>query len=240
MTQQRSAPLIGISGETEIVARYWGTVRHQIVTDDYVKAIRAAGGIPIVLPVGEPDEARAILRRVDGLIITGGSDISPVHYGEERVELGLGGTLDMERDNFDLALATEAVATDVPLLCICRGQQVLNVSRGGSLIQHLETHGETAEGERTSHTLVVDPSSRFAERFPHLGATNSFHHQAVNRPGDGVRIAATAPDGVIESIELVDAPNVVSVQWHPEVLLDHPDHLGLFEWLVNTAAARNA
>jgi putative glutamine amidotransferase len=238
MSELRSAPLIGISGETDIVARYWGTVRHQIVTDDYIKAIRAAGGIPIVLPVGEPDEARAILRRIDGLIITG-SDLSPVHFGEERVELGIGGTLDMERDTFDLALAAEAVATDLPLLCVCRGQQVLNVSRGGSLIQHLDTHGETAEGERVSHELTVDPSSRFAERFPSLNITNSYHHQAIGRLGDGVRVAATAPDGVIESIELVDSPNVVSVQWHPEVLLDYPDHLALFQWLVDTSAARN-
>jgi putative glutamine amidotransferase len=219
-----------------MVVRYWGTVRHQIVTDDYIKAVRAAGGIPIVLPVGTPDEAGAILRRVDGLIITGGSDIDPVAYGEARLELGLGGTVDVERDEFDLALAREAVAVGLPLLCVCRGQQVLNVSRGGGLIQHLETHGDTPDEQRVSHELIVDPDSRFASRFSTLSVTNSYHHQAVGRLGDGVRVAATAPDGVIESIELVDAPNVVSVQWHPEVLLDHPDHLGLFEWLVGAAA----
>jgi putative glutamine amidotransferase len=229
--------VIGISGEADIVARYWGTVRHQIVTDDYVRAVRLAGGQPVMLPVGTPGEAAEILDHIDGLIITGGVDVSPSHFGEERVELGFGGTLDPERDDFDLALARRAVALDLPLLCICRGQQVLNVSRGGSLIQHLDTHGETPEGQLVSHPLTVDPESRFAERFPTLRISNSYHHQAVGGLGDGVRVAATAPDGVIESIELVDSPNVVSVQWHPEVLLELPDHLALFEWLVAAAAA---
>lgn len=232
-------PLIGISAESALVPRYWGTEPHQVVGDDYVLAVRAAGGLAVVLPVDDPSAVTAVLDRLDGLIVTGGSDVDPSFYGEDRLDVGTGGEIDARRDRFDLALVGAAIETGLPTLCVCRGQQVLNVLRGGSLIQHLETHGVTAEGERTSHDLQVDPASRFAARFPTLTRANSYHHQAVARLGRGVRVAATTDDGVIEAIELDDAPHVVSVQWHPEALRDHPDHLALFEWVVHASHRRD-
>lgn len=233
------APLIGISAEPADVVRYWGTDRHQVVDEDYVTAVRLAGGMPVLLPVGSPEDAAAVLERLDGLVLTGGNDIDPAFYGEAHVDAGTGGDLDPERDRFDLALARRAIEVDLPTLAICRGQQVLNVACGGTLVQHLPDHGHTPEPGTTSHALSVDPTSRFAARFPTLTDANSYHHQCVGRPGDGVRVVATAPDGVPEAIEVDGAPRVVSVQWHPEILASRPEqgaHLQLFRWLVDAAA----
>ncbi len=230
-------PLIGISAESAPVPRYWGTEPHQVVGDTYVNAVRAAGGLAVVLPVGDEHAAASIIGRLDGLVLTGGNDIDPSFYGEDRLDVGTGGELDLRRDRFDLALIDAAVAAGLPTLCICRGQQILNVWRGGSLVQHLDTHGVTPADERTSHDLEVDVTSRFARRFPTLTRSNTYHHQAVARLGRGVRVAATTVDGVIEAIELDDVAHVVSVQWHPEMLIDHPEHLALFEWLVRAVGA---
>ncbi len=231
-------PLIGISAEMVVVERYWGTQPHQAVPDAYVTAVRAAGGVPVVLPVGDPDLAEEVLARLDGLVLTGGNDVDPSLYGQTRIDAGTGGEIDPARDRFEIALINAAIDGGVAALCVCRGQQVLNVARGGTLIQHLDRHDTTPADRRTSHELTVDGASRFARRFAGLRRANSFHHQAVDRPGTGVRVAAIAADGVAEAIELDGFGHVVSVQWHPELLIDDDEHLGLFEWLVAEARGR--
>ncbi len=235
------APLIGISAESADVVRYWGTDRHQVVDDDYVVAVRLAGGLPVLLPVAEPEEVATLLARLDGLVLTGGNDVDPANYGQDRLDAGTGGELDPDRDRFDIALARGAIAAGVPTLAICRGQQVLNVALGGTLVQHLPDHPMTPELGTTSHELTVEPTSRFAARFPTLTAANSYHHQCVDRAGAGVRVVATAPDGVPEAIEVDGVPHVVAVQWHPEILAGRPEHraqLELFRWLVDAATER--
>lgn len=231
-------PIIGISAESDMVTRYWGSDVHQMVDDDYVLGVLAGGGLALLLPVTEPTDVPELLARVDGLIITGGNDIDPVFYGEDRLEVGQGGTLDRTRDRFDMMLARTAIETGMPLLGICRGHQVINVALGGSLTQHLPDHPDSHKVGEVDQPITVDPNSRLASRFPSLAITNSYHHQAVDRPGDGVIPVAWAADGVIEAIEILDAPHVVSVQWHPEMLLRHDSHRALFQWLCAEATAR--
>ncbi len=233
-------PIIGISAESDMITRYWGSDVHQMVDHDYVLAVLAGGGLPLLIPVTDPEDAPDLLERLDGLIITGGNDIDPAFYGESRVEVGLGGTLDPARDRFDMMLAHTAIERGVPLLAICRGHQIVNVALGGSMMQHLPDHRDSHKVGEVDQPITVDPASRLAARFPGLAVTNSYHHQAVNRPGDGVVPVAWAADGVIEAIEVADAPHVVSVQWHPEMLLAHADHLALFSWLCDAATARSA
>jgi putative glutamine amidotransferase len=115
--------------------------------------------------------------------------------------------------------------------------QIVNVACGGTLVRHLEDHPETPAGSGgVSHRIAIERSSRLAARHPDLVMVNSYHHQAVERPGEGVRVVARAPDGVVEAIEVDGAERLVAVQWHPEALIERPEQLSLFRWL--TAAAR--
>ncbi len=230
-------PLIGISAEIAPVPRYWGTDEHHVVETGYVTAVTAAAALAVVLPLGDPADVAAVCRRLDGLVISGGVDVHPATYGATPVPVPTGGEPDPRRDRYELALARQAIDTDLPTLAICRGMQIVNVACGGTLVQHLDDHPETPAGPlAVSHTIAVDPTSRLAARHPDLRHVNSYHHQAVERPGDGVRVVATAPDGVVEAIEVDGAPRLVAVQWHPETLIERPEHLALFRWLAAAAA----
>jgi len=234
-------PLIGISGELAPVTRYWGTDVHHVLDADYATAVVTAGGQPVVLPVGPPAQAADLLARLDGLVLSGGNDVDPAWYGETRTGPPVGGEPDPARDAWEIALARHAITSGLPTLAICRGLQVVNVACGGTLVQHLEHHPDTESGphgsvtDRLSHGLRVEPPSRLARRHPGLRRANSFHHQAVGRPGAGVRIVATADDGVAEAVEVDGAERLVAVQWHPELLGGRPEHRALFEALVTDA-----
>jgi putative glutamine amidotransferase len=236
-------PLIGISAEVAPVTRYWGTEDHHVVDADYVRAVRAGGGLPVLLPVGRPDDVDSLLDRLDGLVLTGGNDVDPAAYGQVHVDAGTGGELDPARDAFDLALVRAAVRRAVPLLAICRGLQVVNVAFGGTLVQHLPDHPRTESNGRGGHDVAVGPEDAlddFRRRFGARLAVNSYHHQAVDRPGEGVHVAARADDGVVEALVVDGAPELVAVQWHPETLLDRPEHLAFFRWLSAASAQRRA
>ncbi len=229
-------PLIGISS-------YGRAGKRQTFSlpCDYVDAVRRAGGVPIVLPAvaGEIPEA---LEVIQGLILSGGGDIDPKHYGGAPHRTNYG--ISVERDGFEIALAGAALARpDLPILCICRGMQVLNVALGGDLISHIpEKFGDEVlhrhpERRATEHPVQVDPTSRLASI---LGTTElpvrSWHHQAVGRLGHGLRAVAWASDGVIEAVESDHHPFTFAVQWHPEVgALEDRRHLRLFEALVEAA-----
>jgi putative glutamine amidotransferase len=190
---------------------------------DYVRAVARTGATPVVLPPLAPEHAAALVDRLDGVLLSGGIDVDPSLYGQARhPKLG---RVDRERDDFELALTREALRRDLPLLAICRGQQVLNVATGGTLYQDLPSQlrgavGHEASGRRTrlSHTVEVEPGSKLAEI---LGrgplSVNSFHHQAIERLGDGLLASGRSPaDGVIEAVEMNGLTFVVGVQWHPE------------------------
>jgi putative glutamine amidotransferase len=208
----------------------------------YVRAIEAAGAIPVVLPPVGHQDVPSLLGRLDGLVLSGGPDLAPAAYGAEpHLELG---STEPGLDAFEYALAREALRLELPILGICRGAQTLNVARGGTLHQHLPDvvgdaieHRQTVDGRVPTHPVTVLPGSRLAAA---VGTTqlsvNSFHHQAVDRLGTGLCACAWAPDGTIEAIEDPEQAFVVAVQWHAETLQGVPGQLALFEGLVGIAA----
>jgi putative glutamine amidotransferase len=186
----------------------------------YVDAVRDGGGLPVLLPPLLPPQE--IVEAVDAMLLPGGGDVAPVHYG---------GTAHAEnydvcdeRDAFELGLVRAAVERELPLLCICRGMQVLNVALGGDLITHLPDHvGEDVPHrgpglEATAHEVRLDAGTRV--RAVHDVATmavQSIHHQAVARLGADLRATAWSPDGVVEALESDRHGFVLAVQWHPEL-----------------------
>jgi putative glutamine amidotransferase len=216
--------------------------------DDYVRAVEKAGGLPLVLAPGEPEDAAELLAHVDGLMLTGGADVDPELYGEDRHEKTV--RVIRGRDRFEIALCRESLSRDMPLLAICRGHQVLNVATGGTLVQDIPSqlegasdHDPDTERWEPAHDVRVLPGTRLREILgrDHL-AVNSFHHQAVNRLGEGLIVSAyAAEDDVIEGIEVPGRRLAVGVQWHPEAFWDHePNFQALFERLVAEAAVTAA
>ena len=183
----------------------------------YLRAIERAGGVPVVLPPCVSD-LEALLARLDGICLSGGPDLDPEAYGAHERHAELGPT-EPSLDAFELALARATIACGMPLLGICRGAQALNVACEGTLHQHLPGHRQTEPGCQVTHEVEVLAGTHLAAL---LGAgpleVNSFHHQAVDRLGRGLRIAACAADGTIEAIE--GEGFVLGVQWHAEALAD--------------------
>jgi putative glutamine amidotransferase len=211
--------------------------------DDYLRAVETAGGLPLVLAPGRPEDAAEYLDRVSALLLTGGADLDPALYGEERHPTVK--RVFPERDAFEIALCRDALRRDLPTLAICRGHQVLNVATGGTLIQDIPSQVEAAadhdpdvERWERSHDVAILPGTRLREL---LGrdrvAVNSFHHQAVKDLGRGLVLSARGcDDGVIEGMEMPDRRFVIGVQWHPESFWDRPETFQpLFEGLVNAA-----
>jgi putative glutamine amidotransferase len=197
----------------------------------YLRTLDAAGAIPIVLPPTGTDHLPELLDRLDGLCLSGGPDLDPSAYGARERHEKLGPT-EPDLDAFELALATQALDRGLPLLAVCRGAQALNVACGGTLHQHIDGHRQTEPANQPTHAVRISPRSRLHRLFrAQTLETNSFHHQAVNRVGTGLRATAHAPDGTIEAIE--GTGFVVGVQWHAETLAEH---LPLFEALVSAAA----
>ncbi|HUR92144.1 MAG TPA: gamma-glutamyl-gamma-aminobutyrate hydrolase family protein [Gemmatimonadaceae bacterium] len=198
----------------------------------YLTAVENAGLVPLIVPpLSDPSAAERILAGVDGLLLTGGEDMAPEYFGQTpHPNLG---TVNKQRDATEMALITAARKLRIPLLAICRGIQVLNVECGGSLIQDigaqrpqaLEHDGHGARDEAI-HSVAIDDGSIIELA---TGATrldvNSLHHQAIDRLGDGLRVTATAPDGIIEGVESTDDWWVLAVQWHPEEM-DRSSHPG--------------
>jgi putative glutamine amidotransferase len=216
--------------------------------DDYVASVEQAGARARVLEVSE--SPRALIDTLDGVLLTGGGDVDPVLYGEERhptVEDAEPG-----RDEFEIDLARRAMAADLPLLAICRGSQVLNVAAGGTLVQDIPTavttdlaHSVQEPKDRVAHPIHITRGSRLHNA---LGATvdaactcrvNSRHHQSVGTLGAGLAASATAPDGVIEAIEASQATFCVGVQWHPENFWRTGEFRPLFDAFVAAARRRH-
>jgi putative glutamine amidotransferase len=198
----------------------------------YMRALDAAGAIPVVLPPVGTDHLAPLLDRLDGVCLSGGPDLDPAAYGapERHVELG---PTEPGLDAFELSLATLALRRGLPILAICRGSQALNVACGGTLHQHVPGHRQTEVATEATHHVEIAPHSRLHRMVRTLELpVNSFHHQAVDQLGEGLRVTATAPDGTIEAIE--GDGFVVGVQWHAETMVAHRP---LFEALV-TAASR--
>jgi putative glutamine amidotransferase len=209
----------------------------------YTDAIFTVGGMPQAIPVPPAhDDALLdeILARCDGLMFTGGYDLDARHFGRQPHERSI--PLHPRRDAFELDLFRRADAKRVPIFAICLGHQVAHVARGGRLIQHIDdlelsptVCHHLANDENAFHDVRIEPDSRLARI---VGDTrlevNSRHHQIVdgNHLGAGLRTVAVAADGVVEASEDMDGRFLLSVQWHPEDLLDRPEHLALFAALI--------
>jgi len=202
----------------------------------YADAVHRAGGLPVVIPpTDDPAVVTATIERCEALVLHGGGDINPARYGQAEHARLYG--VDDFLDGFEIAALGHALARDIPVLAICRGHQVLNVGLGGTLIQHLDT---TDDHRDVMHTVRVVPGSRIATAMGTLEPdVHSFHHQAIDRVGEGLEVTATALDGTVEAVELTGASWVVGVQWHPEdTANDDAAQQGLFDELVRRASAR--
>ena len=209
----------------------------------YAAAIERAGGQPVVLPpFADADEdladrARLVVSRVDALVMVGGADIDPALYGAPRhLETG---KVDRQQDAFELAILQAAIADDLPVLAICRGMQVLNVVRGGTLAQHLPDDPSAQAHRKVHHEVHLTPGSLVADAVGAVDVSgHSLHHQAIDRVGANLRVTGHTSDGTIEAVEL-DSGWVVGVQWHPEdTAQDDAHQSALFEALVAQARLR--
>lgn len=237
-------PVIGITSGSADVPIAEGALPSHYVGLGYARAVVLAGGLPIVLPAveGREDElARGIIDLLDGLVLSGGTDIDPALYGGERHALTQ--KTDAARDAFELALIREARDRDLPVLGICRGCQMLDIAYGGSLDQH-RPHAAGALADipsiRAEVTSVrLEPGSRAAAVY-HGSPVDvvCIHHQAVARVGAGLAVGGRSSDGLIESIEDPAAAFVLGILWHPEQMIDRDAaSLRAYEALVAAAEA---
>jgi putative glutamine amidotransferase len=226
--------VIGIT--TYVIQAQWSDWDEEaaLVPAAYVQALERAGGRPVLIPPSEHG-VEETLDAVDGLLFSGGSDLDPDLYDQEPHDKTFGVVPD--RDRAELTLLEAALARDLPVLAVCRGSQVLNVARGGDLVQHLpdvvgdEKHKHTP-GTFADHDVTLQPGTRLASLLGDHAPVKSHHHQGFGRVGDGLRVAAHAEDGTIEAVEDPSRRFAFGVLWHPEAAED----LKLFEELV--AAAR--
>jgi putative glutamine amidotransferase len=210
----------------------------------YTDAVTEAGGLPILIPTGLSQEAcHGLLNRLDGILLSGGGDISVEHFNGESHPLVEG--VDPERDVTELALLREAVKSRKPFLGICRGFQMVNVALGGTLFTHIQDQFPNAikhdydsgtQREFLAHPVEVEKESLMAGFLGDIHLeVNSLHHQGVKDLAPGLRPTAYAPDGLVEGAELPGHPFGLAVQWHPEWLRDQPATRRLFRAFVKTA-----
>jgi putative glutamine amidotransferase len=212
---------------------------------DYEASVRRAGGDPVILDWSVLVSGVDALSGVDGVLMTGGPDVDPAAYGEERHQ-AVSSLAPAARDRFELELARAALEKNTPLLAICRGMQVLNVAAGGSLVQDIPSsmpdalpHQVSEPKNAIAHAVLIAPGSRIAELLAASEArVNSRHHQAVKQVGAGLHVTATAPDGVIEGLEKPGGHFCVAVEWHPENFVETGEFLPLFEGLIRAATSR--
>lgn len=214
------------------------TPYHNIEKDEpymrpaYMKAIRDAGGIPVILPLeADEEDLRQLLLQADGVLFTGGPDIHPFYFGEETQRFC--GNVSMKRDSMELSLLNLSVEMKKPILGICRGIQLLNIGLGGDVYQDLPSqfeedfpiaHTQPFGYDIPSHTVSVTDGTLLS-KITQSGSirVNSMHHQAVRKVAPGLVASGFAPGGLIEAVEMPGYPFFLGVQWHPEYLWEHDD-----------------
>ncbi|MFD0145177.1 MULTISPECIES: gamma-glutamyl-gamma-aminobutyrate hydrolase family protein [unclassified Streptomyces] len=209
-----SKPLIGVT--TYLDQARWGVweMPAALLPARYPRLVQASGGLATMLPPDDPSAAASVVARIDGLVVAGGADVEPVRYGAEPDPRT--GPPARARDAWELALIEAALASGTPVLGICRGMQLLNVALGGTLVQHLGGHTEGI-GVIGRHTVKPVPLTRYAALVPETTSVPTYHHQAVDRLGEGLSPSAYAEDGTVEAIELPSPAWALGVQWHPEM-----------------------
>ena len=226
-------PIVGVTSYVEQARFGAWDVPAALIPLSYVQAIERAGGRALVVPPAE-DGVEETLDALDGLLLSGGSDLDPSLYGEDAHPETR--NIRPQRDLAEMALLRAALARDLPVLAVCRGSQVLNVARGGNLVQHLpealgtQAHRETP-GVFSDHGVEVDPDSRLGGIVGASVDVKSHHHQGYGELGEGLRVVARAEDGTVEAVEDPERRFAVGVLWHPE----EGEDAALFEALVAEA-----
>ena len=201
----------------------------QLVAADYIRAIERNGGLPILIPnVKNMEDMSLVLDKLDGLLLSGGHDVNPRTYKERNS--GKAGNFDNIRDHQEIFMTEYALEKDIPILGICRGLQVLNVTLGGTIHQDLPSAGFFAHSmsnslrNEPSHSLKILEDSPLYEIFKRDEIwTNSYHHQGINELGKGLKVAALSEEGLIESVYLDGKKFALGVQWHPEMMYDNEE-----------------
>ena len=234
-----SAPVIGLTGNFR--------EGDCTLAEGYYQSILKAGGVPLILPPYNDNEALLnTLDRIDGLLLTGGADINPLFWGEEPIQELHG--INPQRDRQELMLIKLAANRQIPILGICRGIQSLMAALGGKVYQDIDKqkgmvclkHDQQLDRSYASHTVTIDEDSILYRIFgSNLLAVNSFHHQAVEEPAPGFRVCARSADGVIEAVESTEFKSMLAVQWHPECFILKGDEcmMPLFKWLVEESSS---
>ncbi len=239
-------PRIGLTTWRRRVDTMLGNEALYTLAEEYVEGVRRAGGLPVILPPAPLAAVQELVAALDGLILTGGGDISPSCYTED--DEGVSSEIDHEEDAWNVALVLSARERKLPVFGICRGLQALNVALGGTLHQdisgranHPRIPPDPVATVAFRHPVVLDHGSRLAHA---LGAgersVNSIHHQAVDQLGEGLAVVARAPDGTVEAVEYRGADSdwwAHAVQWHPERLPGGADQ-ALFDEFIRAATTR--
>lgn len=234
-------PIIGIAGNQLIHAT--DVFNGNLVTytpQGFINGVSEAGGLPFVLPVSDPNNAKEYIGKVDKLLLAGGQDVSPRLYNEQphpKLE-----ETNYHRDLFEAALIKEAIEQKKPIFTVCRGTQLLNIVMGGSLYQDLSLyenwqvkHGQQPTAPQFStHSITVDATSKLSMLVQDGSYVNSYHHQAIKELAPNLVATAWATDGIIEAVEAKDGSAILGVQWHPELThtVEKKDQ-ALFDYFVN-------
>jgi putative glutamine amidotransferase len=234
-------PVIGIGSDINVTP---GKRDRAFVYTTYVDSLRRAGAIPVLIPP-QPENAAEIVKDLDGILLAGGDDFHPAVYGEEphpTVE-----PMDERRQQNDLNLARLAREHNVPTLGICLGLQAMNVAAGGTLIQDINSQLETDvvhesdPSDRVRHDVTIETGTKLSTILPARTLdVNSSHHQAIKDVGDGLRVTAKAPDGIVEGLEDPRHPFYLGVQWHPEDMAGENSATAIFGAFVDAARMRVA
>ena len=236
-------PIIGIAISNRVKSKKI----YSVINNDYIKAVQKAGGIPILIPFSNNMEnIKEYTDKIQGIIFTGGEDISPLVYNEDplkEVECII-----EERDRFELELFKEVYEKQIPILAICRGLQLINIALGGNLYQDINYQIPNSYGHAPKNTLrhnlyhsvKIEKDSKLFDIFKTEDLkVNSFHHQSIKKLGNDLKITALSNDGIIEAIESTNEKFLVAVQWHPENLVEHhTEFLKFFEALICKALSK--
>ncbi len=209
-------PVIGITTWQRPSAEYPYEPAVATLASEYVDAVIDAGGLPLLISEYPSDQCAQLVALLDGLILSGGGDVDPAAYGAANA--GLSSGIDETRDAFETGLLGVALDANLPTLGICRGQQIINVALGGTLVQdvkHLDAHSADPPSLNDRHDVAIAAGSWLAGVYGATAAVNSLHHQAIGVVADSLLPVATAADGVVEAVEHKDRP-LCAVQWHPE------------------------
>ncbi len=235
-------PIIGITSFFEKES----SGKLSAVSYDYVKAIKAAEGIPIVIPIITEEELLdGYISIIDGLLLSGGEDLSPLLYGENPIDKVNSTCCD--RDKWEMALFEKAYKKQIPILGICRGMQLINVALGGTLYQDINKQVENSLGhcpkesiaDQPYHRVKIDEGSKLYNIFGKKDIeVNSFHHQSLKDIGKGLKATAYSHDGIVEGVESLERDLLMGVQWHPEKLTErYPIFLNIFKAFIKTCKA---